>query len=239
MITESHRITVGGISVDVVRKDIKNLHLGVYPPNGRVRVAAPLVVSNEAVRLAVIDKLGWIKRQRKNFAAQPRQSEREMVNGETHYFFGQKYRLRVVEKEGPTTVAIRGLRALDLYVRPGSDTEKRREVLEAWYRAELRQQLEPLIEKWQRVLKAKLSSWRITKMRTRWGGCNSAARRAWFNLELAKVPLNCLDYIVLHELAHLIVRTHDERFVKILDKHMPDWRLRRELLNRTPISLGN
>lgn len=238
MITESYRITVGGISVDVIRKDIKNLHLGVYPPNGRVRVAAPLVVSNEAVRLAVIDKLGWIKRQRKNFAAQPRQCEREMVNGETHYFFGQKYRLRVVERDETPSVAIRGLRGLDLFVRPGADAEKRREVLEDWYRAELRQRLESLIEKWQRVLKAKLSSWRITKMRTRWGGCNSTARRAWFNLELAKAPLNCLDYIVLHELAHLIVRTHDERFVKILDKHMPDWRHRRELLNAQTLSVS-
>jgi predicted metal-dependent hydrolase len=122
---ETRRITVGGIAVDVVRKDIKNLHLGVYPPYGRVRVAAQLVVSDEAVRLAVIDKLGWIKRQKTSFAEQPRQSQREMVNGESHYFLGRRYRLRVYEGDGPAMVAVRGIASLDVFVRTGASAVKR------------------------------------------------------------------------------------------------------------------
>ncbi len=234
---ETQYISIAGLDIKVVRKDIKNLHLGVYPPDGRVRVATPLVVDNDAVRLAVIDKLAWIKRQQANFAAQPRQSPREMVNGETHYFFGRKLQLRVIESNCRATIVTRGQRTLELYVRASSSTEKRRLVLEAWYRDQLRQQLTPLIEKWQRQLKTKSSSWRISKMRTRWGGCNTNQKRVWFNLELAKVPPVCLDYIVLHELAHLLVRNHDDHFLNILNTQMPDWFQRRSLLNKTPIGV--
>ena len=133
MTTETHHLTVSGIKVEVVRKDIKNLHLGVYPPHGRVRVAAPLVVSDEAVRLAVIDKLGWIRRQKAKFAEQPRQSQREMVNGESHYFLGRRYRLRVHEQDAPAWVALRGIASLDLFVRPGTSAEQRGAVLERWH----------------------------------------------------------------------------------------------------------
>ncbi len=231
MSTETRNIHVGALSVEVVRKDIKNLHLGVYPPHGRVRVAAPLVVNDEAVRLAVIDKLGWIKRQKARFSGQPRQSKREMVNGESHYFLGQRYRLRVHEHEAPARVAVRGIASLDLFVRPGSSGEQREAVLLNWYREQLKVLIPPLLEKWQPLLGVQASHWGIKKMKTKWGSCNPTARRLWFNLELAKKPVLCLEYIVVHELVHLLERKHSERFTALMNGFMPNWRACRETLN--------
>lgn len=236
MNTESRHITVGGIEVEVVRKDIKNLHLGVYPPHGRVRVAVPLVVNDEAVRLAVIDKLGWIKRQKARFADQPRQSPREMVNGESHYFLGQRYRLRVHEHSAPAMVAVRGLHMLDLFVRPGTTLEQRQDILLRWHREQLKVLIPPLLEKWQAVLGVKLSGWGIRKMKTKWGSCNVAAARAWFNLELAKKPVQCLEYLVVHELVHLLERRHNDHFTGLMDTHLPQWREHRVMLNTLPLA---
>jgi predicted metal-dependent hydrolase len=229
------RISVSGIAVEVVRKDIKNLHLGVYPPMGRVRVAAPLVVNDEAVRLAVIDKLGWIKRQRAQFAKQPRQSEREMVNGESHYFLGRRYRLRVHEQDGAARVALRGVASMDLFVRPGSSAERRQAVLLDWHRASLRSVITDLLAYWQPVLGVQATQWGIKKMKTKWGSCNVSARRIWLNLELAKKPLQCLEYILVHELVHLLERNHTERFTALMDRHLTDWRTRRQVLNSSPL----
>lgn len=235
MSTEPHRITVGGLTVEVVRKNIKNLHLGVYPPNGRVRVAAPLVVSDEAVRLAVIGKLGWIKRQQAKFADQPRQSQREMVNGESHYFLGQRYRLRVLAYTGPPRIRCSGADFLDLFVRPETTVAQRQRVLENWYREQLRGRIPPLLEQWQPVLGVAAAEWGIKKMKTRWGSCNIRARRVWFNLELAKKPARCLEYVVVHELVHLLERNHNDRFKALMDRHLPTWRTCREELNRAPL----
>ncbi len=235
MTTETRHLTVSGIKVEVVRKDIKNLHLGVYPPNGRVRVAAPLVISDEAVRLAVIDKLSWIRRQQARFAEQPRQSQREMVNGESHYFLGQRYRLDVHEREAPAGVAVRGIASLDLFVRAGTSPEQREAVLLRWYREQLKALIPPLLEKWQSVLGVQVADWGIKKMKTKWGSCNPTSRRVWFNLELAKKPSQCLEYVVVHELVHLIERHHNERFAGLLDTHVPQWRQYREMLSQTPL----
>ena len=231
MTTETHHVTVSGIKVEVVRKDIKNLHLGVYPPHGRVRVAAPLVVSDEAVRLAVIEKLGWIKRQKAKFAEQPRQTQREMVNGESHYFFGQRYRLRVREQDAPASVAVRGITSLDLFVGPGTSAKQREAVLLHWYREQLKALTPPLLKKWQPILGVQANHWGIRKMKTKWGSCNPTAKRLWFNLELVKKPVACLEYIVVHELVHLLERNHTERFTALMDLHLPDWQSRREALN--------
>ncbi|MEI7869880.1 MAG: SprT family zinc-dependent metalloprotease [Candidatus Methylumidiphilus sp.] len=233
MNTENHHITVSGIDVEVVRKDIKNLHLGVYPPHGRVRVAAPLVVSDEAVRLAVIDKLAWIKRQQTKFAEQPRQSQREMVNGESHYFQGRCYRLRVHEQDGPPRVALHGIAYLDLFMRPGSTAGQREAVLLRWYRGQLKLLIPPLLEKWQPALDVQVAGWGIKKMKTKWGTCNVEARRIWLNLELAKKPVQCLEYILIHELVHLLERHHNDRFTALMDKFMPQWRLYRDELNQS------
>lgn len=228
-------ITVSGMAVEVVRKDIKNLHLGVYPPLGRVRVAAPLLVSDEAVRLAVIDKLGWIKRQQALFASQPRQSEREMVNGESHYFLGRRYRLRVHEQAVPARVAVRGARSLDLFVRPGATAGQREAVLQHWHREQLKALVPALLAHWQPLLAVEVAHWGIRKMKTKWGSCNVAARRIWLNLELAKKPESCLEYIVVHELVHLLERQHNERFTALMDRYLPDWRQRRETLKSSAL----
>ena len=235
MNTETHRMTVSGITVEVVRKSIKNLHLGVYPPHGRVRVAAPLAVSDDAVRLAVITRLGWIKRQREKFDTQPRQSQREMIRGESHYFLGRRYRLNVIEQPGPGKAALRGKVVMDLHVRPGSDAPAREKVLQRWYRAQLKVLIPPLLEKWQKDVGSAVAAWGIKKMKTKWGGCNPASRSIWLNLELAKKPVECLEYIIVHELVHLLERHHDEHFMARMDALLPQWRLIRKKLNAGPL----
>ena len=229
------QITVSGIRVQIERKDIKNLHLGVYPPNGRVRVAAPLVVSDDAVRLAVIDKLGWIRRQQAKFVEQPRQSAREMVNGESHYFLGRRYRLRVLEQPGKQYVAIRGIASMDLFINPGRTTEQREAVLLRWYRQELNALVPSLVAQWENTLNVQANAWGIKRMKTEWGSCNPISKRLWFNLELAKKPVQCLEYIVAHELAHLLERNHTERFKGLLDRHLPNWQQSRAVLSKMPL----
>lgn len=235
MNTEPHAIDVGGYAVHVVRKDIKNLHLGVYPPNGRVRVAAPLSMSDDAVRLAVIGKLGWIKKQQAKFAAQARESEREMVSGESHYYLGRRYRLRVVDRDGPGRVVVRNRTTLELWVHTGADRVERERVLHRWYRARLRELVPPLLAKWEPVLGVRAAEWRIRRMKTQWGACTVDARRIWLNLDLAKKPVQCIEYIVVHELVHLVERHHDERFIALMDRCLPAWRQLREELNHTPL----
>lgn len=235
MSTETRQIVVGGVTVQVIRKAIKNLHLGVYPPNDRVRVAAPLRVSDNAVRLAIVDKLAWIKRQQAKFDAQPRQSVREIVSGESHYVFGRRYRLCVTHAPGKATVKIRG-RWIEMQVPEGASAEKRSRLLQEWYRQRLRERALPLVLKWQQDIRVHLADWGIKQMKTKWGTCNQSAGRIWLNLELAKKPVRCLEYLIVHELVHLVERTHNDRFIALMDKHMPDWKARRRLLNAQPLA---
>jgi predicted metal-dependent hydrolase len=234
--TEPNRISVSGIWVEIVRKGIKNLHLGVYPPHGRVRVAAPITVSDNAVRMAVIGKLGWIKRQQARFEGQPRQSAPEMVSGESHYFLGRRYRLRVVFRDGPGQVALLNKPVLEVRVRPGASAVQRGRVLQAWYRQQLKRRIPPLLEKWQRVMGVQAAECRIKRMKTKWGTCSVEAGRIWLNLELAKKPLRCIEYVLVHELGHLIERHHSDRFIATMDRHLPQWRALRRLLNAAPLS---
>jgi predicted metal-dependent hydrolase len=236
MITDKIRIRVSGVPVEIVRKGIKNLHLGVYPPHGRVRVAAPLRVSDDAVRLAVVGKLGWIKRQRARFEAQPRQSEREMVSGESHYFLGQRYRLRVVTYDGPAKVVVRNKSVIELRVRRESSAEHRERVLQRWYRQQLKELIPPLLEKWQPALGVQADEWAIKKMKTKWGACNVKVRRIWLNHELAKKPAQCLEYIIVHELLHLLERQHNDSFFALMNEYLPQWRSRRSELNAAPLA---
>ena len=235
MNTEHHYIEVSGIQVEVVRKAIKNLHLGVYPPEGRVRVATPLRVDDEAVRLAVISKLGWIRRQQARFTEQARQSPREMVSGESHYYLGKRYRLKVIERPGPYKVELKGNSHLNLYVRPGTDTARREKVLNDWYRRELKARVPEMVAKWEPVIGVKVAQWGVKKMKTKWGSCNIGARRLWLNLELAKKPPRCLEYILVHEMVHLLERHHNDRFRGLIDRFLPSWRLRRDELNSSPL----
>lgn len=230
---------VSGIPVEIVRKEIKNLHVGVYPPSGRVRVAAPLLLDDEAMRLAVISRLsrlGWIRRKRGEFERQVRQSQREFVTGESHYFEGRRYRLDVVERDAPPAVKLRNNTRLELGVRPNSDREAREAVLHRWYRCHLRNQLPPLIAKWEPKLGVNVEDVRIKKMKTLWGSCNIEAKRIWLNLELAKKPNSCLTYILVHEMVHLLERHHNDRFRELMDNFIPQWRAYRDELNRAPLA---
>ena len=235
MTTERRTLRVRDLQVAVERKAIKNLHLGVYPPHGRVRVAAPHAVSDAAVRVAVITKLSWIRKQRASFAEQARESERSMVSGESHYFLGQRYRLVVNHADGPSEVVLRSKRLIELRVRSELDDVARRRVLERWYRSQLKAYVLPLIEKWAGNLNVTVAAWGIKRMKTKWGSCNSKARRIWLNLELAKKPPECVEYLILHELAHLRAPRHDARFLSLMDRHMPRWRSIRKSLNATPL----
>ena len=236
MNTDAHQIIVSGVTVQVVRKPIKNLHLLFYPPHGRVRGAATLRVSYDAVRLAVVGKLGWIKRQRARFEAQPRQSVREMVSGESHHVFGRRYRLRVVHVPGPAKVVLVGKATMELHVAQDASTEQRLRLLQGWYRQRLRERLEPLLKKWQKALRVEVAGCGIKRIKTKWVSCIAEARRIRLNLELAKKPVQCLEYLIVHELAHLIERHHNERFTALMDEHLPQWRSRRQLLNDAPLS---
>lgn len=235
MAIEIFTLTVSGLEVRVTRKDIKNLHLAVYPPDGQVRISAPRSMSEDALRLAVVTRLGWIRRQQARFAAQERQSEREMVGGESHYVWGVRYRLQVEEADSPPRVQVGGSK-LFLRVRPGTSPEKRLAILNAWYRAELKARIPMLIEKWLPVVGVKLSAWGVKRMKTRWGTCNTAQKRIWLNLELAKKPPQCLEYVLVHELVHLLERRHNDRFRELMDGFLPLWRQYREDLNRYPLA---
>jgi predicted metal-dependent hydrolase len=234
MSTTSAYLTVGGIDVDVVYKEIKNLHIGVYPPMGRVRVAAPELLDDDQVRLAVVNRLPWIKRQREQLQAAQRQTRREMVTGESHYIWGSRLRLKVIERPGRAHIEIDGDRLL-LYSAEGSSTDSRRALLDRWYRDQLRQAVPDVIAKWERKMRVKVPKWSIRRMKTKWGSCNRETGHIWFNVELAKKHPDCLEYLAVHEMTHLLERGHGERFTKLMDKNLPDWRARRDRLNQAPL----
>ena len=231
MNTEQYHIEVSGIDVDVIKKDIKNIHLAVYPPTGRVRLSSPLDMKRESLRLFVISKLGWIKKHIRNMNSQIREPERQYIQGESHWVEGQRYLLNIIEKEAAPKVTIRNKKYIDLYVRPGSDKAKKEEVMREWYRDRMKAQIPDLISKWEDRLDVEVKDWGVKLMKTKWGSCSIDNRRIWLNLELAKKPKHCLDYVVLHEMVHLKERHHNDRFKALLDKHMPGWQSVREELN--------
>jgi len=226
------------LSIDVVRKDIKNIHLAVYPPTGRVRIAAPLSVNDEAVKLFAISKISWIRKNQRNFEAQDRQAPRQYKERESHYFLGKRYLLRITEHEASAKVELKTKTYIDLFVRPNTTAEQKQVLISEWYRSELKKLIPPLIDKWQKQIGVSLDDWQVKQMKTKWGTCNIEKRRIWLNLELAKKPVHCLEYIIVHELIHLLERHHNDRFLSLLEKHMPQWKFFREELNRLPVSHG-
>jgi predicted metal-dependent hydrolase len=235
MSTANAYLTVAGIGVDVVYKHIKNMHISVYPPMGRVRVAAPDRVDEDAIRLAVVQRLPWIKKQREQLRAADRQSEREMLAGESHYVWGQRLRLEIQERSGRPHVAVLGSK-LRMTVAADSDSAARRKVLDAWYRRQLKNSIPALVEKWQLIIARDITGWTVRRMKTKWGSCNPDTGRIWFNLELVKKRPACLEYIVVHEMTHLLERTHNDRFVELMDKNLPNWRALRDELNGAPLA---
>ncbi len=226
---------IGEITVQINRKPIKNLHISVLPPDGSVRVSAPEAMTDTNIRLAVINRLSWIKQQQQSFARQARQSVREMVSGECHYLWGKRHRLNIYAQNGRSEVKVKQNK-IYLYMAASATTQDRAALLATYYRTLLKQRIAMLLESWQQKLGVSVSSWHIKKMKTRWGSCNTEARRIWFNLELAKKPPECLEYIVVHELIHLLERTHNERFKAYLHRYLPNWQERKHLLNSMPLA---
>lgn len=230
-----HQITVGDLRIDIDRKSIKNLHLSVNPPDGKVRIAAPLNIDDDAVRLFAVSKLGWIRKQQRKFNDQPRQSEREYITGESHYFKGERYLLNVICRKGNPKVVLRNKTHIDLYVRENSPFPQRKRIMTEWYRKQLKAMIPDLVTKWEKIISVEEVEWGVKQMKTRWGSCNIEARRIWVNLELAKKPDRCVEYIVVHEMVHLLERKHNDHFVELMDKFMPMWRTFREELNQFPL----
>lgn len=233
-----HQIEVSDFSIDVIRKSIKNMHLSVYPPTGRVRIAAPLNVDDEAVKLFAISKLAWIKKNQRKFEMQDRQMPRVFEQRESHYFEGKRYLLRVTEQNAPPRVEIRTKTYIDLFIRPNATIEQRQNCINEWYRKQLKNQIPQLIKKWEPIIGVSVSDWGVKQMKTKWGTCNIEQKRIWINLELAKKPHNCLEYIIVHEMIHLIERHHNDNFLAHLDKNLPQWKFLKNELNRLPVSHG-
>lgn len=224
-------VEVANISVEVKWKNIKNVHLTIYPPNARVHVSAPIGMTEEAVRLFLITKIPWINQRVSQILYQSRQTPREYVSGENHYFKGHRYRLKVLYHNAPAKVEIQGNEYIKLYVREGATEERRAEVLREWYRSELKLMLHPLITKWEKLLEVSVNKWEVKQMKTLWGSCNHRTRNIIFNLELIKKPLPCIEYIVVHELLHIRVRLHNEEYTALLNHYFPNWRNLKDELN--------
>ena len=235
MSTASAYLTIAGLGVDVVYKDIKNLHISVYPPVGRVRVAAPERMEEETIRLAVVQRLPWIKRQRERLLKAERQPEREMVSGESHYVWGKRYRLDVSRTSGHHGVEING-KTLVVIAPEGADAATRFGTLDRWYRRQLRAALPGLLVKWAPIIGVNPPKVVVRRMKTKWGTCIASSGTIWLNPELAKKDPRCLEYIVVHELVHFRERSHGERFVFLMDSYLPDWRSRRDELNAAPLA---
>ncbi len=232
MAIKTQQIMLGNICVDVLHKDIKNLHLGIYPSTGRIRISAPNRMDLETIRIFVISKLEWIKKHQAKFLQQERETSREYLSCESHYFQGKRYLLNVIYHNAPPKVEIRNKTYIDLYVRKGSDLEHRKKAMTEWYRKQLKGRIPDFIEKWQKIMGVDIKDWGVKQMKTRWGTCNVKARRIWLNLELAKKPEHCLEYIVVHEMLHLLERKHNSRYTAYIDKFMPQWRMHKKELNR-------
>lgn len=224
-------IQLGNIDIEVVLKDIKNVHLSVYPPNGRVRIAAPLHLDLDTIRIYSISKLAWIKRQQAKLRKQKREAPRLFINRESHYFKGRRYMLKIVPTTGRHEVILKA-RSIEMHVHFDTSRENKQKLMDDFYRSHLKAITATLIEKWEGLLYVQVKAFGIKRMTTKWGTCNEKAGRIWLNLELAKKPIEYLEYVVVHEMVHLKERKHNEKFVAYLDKQLPNWRHLKEELNK-------
>ena len=229
---------IGGIEVELVRKDIKNIHLAVYPPDGRVRLAAPTDINIKSLELYTISKIGWIRRQQRKYLSQNRQSPRQYLYRETHYYLGRNYLLRVNEvdkKHRYPTVEIKTKTYIDMYVKPEYTTEQKADLVKEWYRSRFKELLPELISKWEKIVGVKPKTYMIKMMKTKWGSCKPETGNINLNLELIKKPQDCIEYVLAHELTHLLERTHNDVFQAYMDRHIPKWKSFRKELNELPV----
>ena len=220
-----NKLIIDDIEIEVAKKNIKSIRLSVHPPNGQVKISAPNKMTDESIRLFIASRLAWIKKQQLKFENQERIPELGYVSGEEHYYFGTRYLLNVIYGSiNRSKVEIRNNKYIDLYVKEGSDIERKAAIMKEWYRKELKSLIPSMIEKWENIMGLKVNEWGVKQMKTRWGTCNINAKRIWLNLELAKKPYHCLEYIIVHEMAHLIERGHGPKFKAIMDEYYPSWR---------------
>lgn len=229
-------ISILDVDVEIYRKDIKNIHLRVYPPEGFVRATVPFEMDRDAIRLFLVKKLSWIRKQQQEFRKVERQPSRDFLKRESHYFLGQRYLLDVIEGMDKQQVILKNIKTLELHIRPDASPIKAQEIMDAFYREELKSIVSGLIEKWKPILKVNVSEWQVKKMRTRWGTCNPEKNRILINLEMAKKPPRCIEYIVIHEMVHLLERTHNDYFIELMDSFLPNWSALRHELNSMPVS---
>jgi len=228
------QFNLGEIAVDVVKKDIKNIHLSVYPPAGRVRISAPLRMDIDTIRVFAITKLAWIKSQQQKLRAQEREMPREYLDRESHYVWGKRYLLKVEEKDAAPEVELKHSKMI-LHIRPATIHERKQGILDAWYREQLKKAVPALLAKWEPLMGVKVEKLFVQKMKTKWGGCSPGTRSIRLNTDLAKKPPECLEYIVVHEMVHLLEPTHNSHFITLMDQFMPKWRFYKEELNRLPV----
>ena len=229
------QFNLGDIPVDVVFKDIKNIHLSVYPPIGKVRVSAPLRMELETIRVFTLSKLAWIKQQQQKLRGQERETPREYLDRESHYVWGKRYLLKLLEKDEAPEVELKHSHML-LRVRPGTGEDTKQAIIAQWYREQVKSAVPALIAKWEPIMGVKVGRVFVQRMKTKWGSCNPGSRSIRLNTELAKKPRECLEYVVVHEMAHLLERHHNDRFVALMDANIPQWRQYRDLLNRSPLA---
>ena len=220
------------LEVLVVRKKIKNIHLRILPPHGVVKVSVPRFMTEKAISIFITSKRSWIERNIEEAKKRPVQIPKQYISGEAHLFKGKKYLLNIIESDSKPRVAIREEAFIDLYIKPGTTFEQKEKVVLTWYRDELKKLIPELIAKWEPIMGVKVNDWRIKKMKTRWGTCNIQVKRVWVNLELIKKPLSALEYLVVHEMTHLLERGHNARFKAFMDQFLPDWKERKSRLNQ-------
>lgn len=228
-------LQLADINLEVVQKDIKNVHLSVYPPSGYVRVSAPRHMPLDTLRAFLVTKIGWIRKEQRKFQEQERQELPLLIDRESHWVWGDRFLLTVIERDEPPAVDL-GHRSLNLYVRPGSDTTKRNEVLSRWYRELVRKTALDLVPEWECRLGVQVKKVFVQRMKTKWGSCNPTQKNIRLNTELARKPRACLEYVLVHELIHILEPTHNERFWRLMDLHLPQWKTIRDELNRRPLA---
>ena len=232
------QIKLGDMAVDVVLKGIKNVHLSVHPPTGRVRISAPQRMSLDTIRVFAISKLGWIKRQQNKLRGQERETTREYLDRESHYIWGKRYLLKVLEEHAEPKVVLKHS-SMILRVGPGTSSETKQAIVAQWYREQVKAVASDLIAKWEPIIGVRAKRVFVQKMKTKWGSCNPGSRNIRLNTDLAKKPRECLEYILVHEMVHLLERHHNERFKEYMDRFLPRWRVYRDELNHAPLSHEN
>lgn len=228
--TEKTVVKVKDINIDVIKKDIKNIHLAVYPPNADVRISAPKDYDIDTIRHFAISKLSWIRSNIEAIQKQKRIEPKDYVSGESHYLFGKRYRFKLINDK-TSRIEIVGVNTITMYTKEGATREYKHKLMNKWYKNKLEQKLDILIKRWEDITTLKFNSWQIKRMKSRWGSCNPESKKAIFNPELCKTKIKNIEYIILHELIHTEIRTHNKDFIDYLNKYMPNWEIYKNDIN--------